>query len=305
MPDNQIDMVELEKQTNAEFGVPTETPEPNEPEVESSESQEPVETESETSTPTPQGQVESASQTEEKPDFSEYLKETPFKEIPELAKGYKELQSQFTKERERVKPYEDLLSRVNQDFGLRTYLSQAIQAYDHPEMLSAYQQQSEPKAENYDMFSPEGQQKFMQDMKAFYEKTIDTRINTRLMGMEQNAKIEEAKREFRSKFPNENPDEVLQFAKEKGTNWSLEDVWKIKNFDRIKSEALAEARKEVTKQLETASKSGTPSVASAPKAAIKLEDVMTHIAKYGSESAKKKFGDKRFNEVVMESAGMV
>lgn len=306
--DNQVNIDELREVENAgteftstpavEEGAPTEpvTAEPaSDADVESAQTEE---------APVAQGQSPTKSDDVSAPksDPLEWLKDTPYKEPAELVKGYKELQSLHSKTTEKMRPYKDIIDRMEGDLGLRTFISQALQGYDNPEMLKAYEGPiTEPNPANYDLVDPEQQAKYKSDLAAHLQRITDQRINQRLMQVEQNAKLDAAKNEFRAKYPGEDPDEVIKFARDKGQNWTLDDIRKIQKFDQIRSEALAEARKEVTKQLETAQKSKAPTTSTTGSTAIRAEDVLKHLSQYGSESTRKKYGDKRVLEVLHEA----
>jgi len=249
----------------------------------------------------PEEKIDYAARAKELEEQFKALTETPYKSVAEIVKGYKEIQGQYTKVNEKVKPVQQLLDQMAKDPTLRTFMEQAAQAYYNPAMLEAYNQTGIPDRKSYDMYSEEGAAKYDADIKAYYERTIDQRIGARLGQVEQQNALERAKMDFKSKFPDKDPERVLEYAKGRSNDWSLADVMKIMEYDNLKSQALEDARKEVTKQLETAQKSGSPVAASAPKVSVKVDDILGHISKYGSDSAMKKFTKAKVEEALMES----
>ena len=318
MPDNQqINEQDLEKQTNAEAGW--------EPSAEVGQSLggsatvEPATTTDATeaapvadkateapldATPEakPEEKIDYAARVKELEAQFNALNETPYKSVTDIVKGYKEIQGQYTRVNERAKLLpEQLLDQVSKDPTLRQFIEQAAQAYYNPQMLEAYNQTGVPDPKSYDMFSEEGMAKYHADTKAYYERTIDQRIGARLGQVEQQNALERAKMDFKSKFPDKDPEKVLEYAKGRSNDWSLADVMKIMEYDNLKSQSIEEARKEITKQLETAQKSGSPVAASAPKTAPKVDDILAHIVRFGPTSAVNKFTKAKVEEALMES----
>ena len=312
--DNQTTEKSLEELTNEAFsqeGIPQlnevrQSPQSDAPE------EEPASVEG-TPAQTQSGQVSDISEDERK--FLEEiraLKEisgTPFKSPADLVKSYKEVQSQWTKDHEfvtKVKPYEQLLNDVTTDANFANFLQQAAVLYKNPQLASAYinpsgNLNSPPDPRSYNMFDDADLQRYQKDQADYMARQLDARLNARFSTIEQQTRIEKAKAELKGAFPDVNPDEVLDWVQKKGTNWSLVDAYKIREFDNIKTKALEEARKELNQKLETAGKTTTPTTSASPKGGVKVEDILSHIARYGGDSARKKFGEKNFNDALRMS----
>lgn len=298
--DNPMTEADLKQLTNEAFGEPSEQPAPTaEP---SPEPEPPVAV----APPEPKGQAQ--------PDpLKSLFDDTPYKgddvmeSARKLVEGYKNIQSEYSKQRDKVKPYEQLLDDVAKDSGLANFIEQARMLYRNPQLASAYATQTghvdaPPDPRTFDMYDPTQYEAYQKALSDYNARQLDGRINARFSQIEQQQRIEKMKSELKLSFPDANPDDVLAKVQQKGTAWNLVDAYKALDYDNLKSKALDEARKEIKKQLETAKTSGTPTPSAAPKTAVNIEDIVNHIAKFGGVSAEKKFGKKAVTDAMRESS---
>lgn len=234
------------------------------------------------------------------------LEETPFKSVPDVVKGYKNILSESTKFREKAKPFEQLIDEASVDRNLGNYIQQAVMLYKNPQLAAAYATPggsvaSPPDPRNYDMFNPEQVQKYQTDLQGYMARELDGRLNARLSDMEQRQTLEKMKFEFKQAYPSADPESVLKWYREKGP-WSLTDVYKAMNYDNLKSEALNEARREITKQMESARTTKTPAGASTSSEPVKIQDVLDYVTRYGEKATRKKFGDTKYLEALRVDA---
>lgn len=299
MADNQVDIAELERITNEDEGWKLQTPEGEQPNPETqpqTSEQQPTESAPTVSpaTPAPAEQSKAAVIPDE---VLKVLEETPFKTIPDIVKGYKNSQSEFTKLNERVKPYEQLLNDVSADAGLRQFIDQAVQLYRNPQLAQAYAQPQqgagEPNPANYDFSTFEGIAQFQKDTIAHAQKAAFETVNQRMSSWEQKQALEKSKLEFSREFPDVNVDEVLGFVNERNGKWTLQDAYKIKNYENLKSQIYEQARKELTAKVNEAAKNAPASSAPSDKPAVSNSEIMQHIARYGHEAANKRWGAEK------------
>lgn len=237
---------------------------------------------------------------------------TPFKSVPDLIKAHKELQSQWTKDHDvvtRVKPYEQLLSDMN-DPNFANFLQQAAVLYKNPSLAASYinptgQINTPPDPRSYNMFEDQDLQRYQKDQTDYMNRQLDSRINARFAASEGQTKTDKMKSDLRTAFPESNPDDLLQWVGKRGNDWSLIDAYKIREFDNIKTKAMEDARKELNQKMETATRTTTPAPSASPKGNVKVEDIISHISRYGGDSARKKFGDKNYLEALRDSADAV
>jgi hypothetical protein len=295
--DNQVDLEQLREAENAGMeNLPTATAEKATPAVKAEPASEvSVESEDTGATVVADSQAnpsDDAGKPTGTPDLS-WLKETPYQSPDELVKGYKNLQAEHTKTSQRYKQYETIVDRLESDFAFQTFLTQAMQGYDNPALLEAYQGDTgKPNPANYDLVDPAQAAKFVQDITSYNERIVDQRLNTRMMDLQRNAKLEADKNAFRAQYPGIDPDEVIKYARSK-REWSIADVYKLQNYDNVKSEALAEARKELTKQLEVAQKTKTPQGSATAKTDVRPQDILADISKHGSKYAINKYTEAK------------
>lgn len=302
---SEVDYTELERMTNEEEGWVEQTenseptPEPvapqTEPVIEKPESTQVV-----PETPAP---VEQSKSAEVKVDdvVAKVSKETPYKTVDDLINGYKSSQSEVTKFIEQVKPFKQLIDDLNQDSGLRQFIEQATQLYRNPSLAQAYvQPQGQPDPRNYDLSTYEGLQQFQQDTIAHAQKAAFETVNQRMSGWEQQQALEKAKLEFRQKYSDANPDDVLKFIQSKGKNWTIEDAYKIMNYDKVKEHAYEQARKEVLEKANQAAKNAPVSSAPADKPSVSPSEMMNHITRYGLASANKKWGEEKVKTAIKQ-----
>lgn len=307
MAENQPSMAELKEATNMAMAdeVPYAiTPEP-EAKPDAPKADEPV-LELETATPPP-----TESKATLPPELQDAFKDTPFtgedlvKNVSDAVKSWKSTSSEYTKLREKVKPYEQLLDEVSRDQNLANFLRQAEMLYRNPQLASAYATpqgnvDAPPDPRQYDMYDANQYQAYQQALTDYNARFVDSRLNARLSQIEQQQKINDEKAKLQQAFPDVNPDEVLNRIRAKGTNWTAVDAYKALEYDNLKSKMLEEARKELTNKLETANKTTSPTPTGATKSTIKVADVIAYINKHGGESAKKKFGLEIFNKALRE-----
>lgn len=303
MPDNQqVSEQELEQLTNQAFGEElsgNRTPETQGSEVE------PATQVTQNAPVEPEGQADYSA-------LKPFLDETPYKgddvveSVKKMVEGYKNIQGQYTKTNERVKRYEQLLQDVEGDPALAQFIEQARTLYRNPQLAQAYQgggqQDAMPDPRSYDLSTYEGYEKFYSDMNNYQARQLDSRLNARFGQIEAQRMIDGQKNQLKQFFPDANPEDVVEQVQKKAGSWTLTDAYKALDYDNLKSRAMEEARKELTKQLENAGKSGTPSATSQSKGKVSVDDVLGHINRYGSEAARKKYGDKAYYEVLQSSS---
>lgn len=229
-------------------------------------------------------------------DVLKVLEETPFKSVPDVVKAYKNSQSEYTKLHEKVKPFEQLLNDASTDVQFRQFIEQATQLYRNPSLAQAYQQPQQTQTAginpaNYDLYTPEGQAAYQQAVMEHAQKAAFETVNQRMAGWEQQQQLERAKLEFRQKFPDVNPDDVIKFAQERANRPTpLEDIYKVMSYDQMKAKAYEEARKEVLAKAGEATKNSPVSSQASEKVSANPIDVMKYVQKNGLESANKKWG---------------
>ncbi len=286
----------LEQMTNQVFG--DEQPQPQE-----STAQDAPPTE-EAATP---AEAPQSGQVDMNESLKTILKETPFNgddivdNVKKFVEAHKNLQSEWTKKTTEIKPYDPLLKFMSADPKFAQAVEQLRTIYQNPQLANAYinpQGQvlnSRPNPLNYDLMTPDGIAKYDQDLTAFMERNVDSRLNTRLADLEQRTKLENFKLDFARRFPQvkDNAEELLGWAQEQIMNMNpIEAAYKLKNWDAIQTTALAEAKKTVTSKIEEAGKTKTPSGSGAGKPAANIADIVEHIGRYGIESAEKRYGEK-------------
>ena len=294
---------ELEQMTNEEEGWERQPEQgaPTEPTGELPTNETPVTAEPPKVEPETPAQSQSVSITD---DILKSLEETPFKSVPDVVKAYKNLQSEFTKERETVKPHKQLIDRINSDVNFRQFLAQAEQLYSNPQLAQSYlqpqQATGEPNPMNYDLYTPEGMAKFQQDTLAYAQKAAFETVNQRMSGWEQQQAIEREKLAFRQKYSDVDPDDVLNFVQERQGKWSLEDAYKIKNYDNLKQQAYEQAKKEIIAKSQEASKNTPANTGQASTPSVSPSEMMQFIQRYGVESANKKWGSGKVRDAIKQ-----
>jgi hypothetical protein len=233
------------------------------------------------------------------PQVPDFLKETPFKSPDELAKGYKNLQSEFTKTSQRIKPYEQFLERIEKDRAFANFVDQAKLLYDNPQLAQAYQppqaagEGGRPNPNAYDLSTAEGFAKYNQDFENYVLRNADSRVNARLSQIESQNRMEQEKWQFKQKFPDVqvDPEEAFRWAQQNVPNFNRYEVaYKLREFDNLKSKIAEEARKELNEQVKTAQTTRTPAASAPSHTVAKADDIIDYIARYGSDKAMAKFG---------------
>jgi len=227
-------------------------------------------------------------------DFSKYLAETPFKNIDEVVKGWKNAVGEMTRKNQKVKPYEPILNQADTDPEYAQYLQKAHQQYlAYKANPQAFQPQSQPQ-QAYDLYTPEGQAQFRQDMALQTQQQVEMvrmQYQQEIAKVQEQARFENMRAAFKAKFPDEDPDKLQEFWQEAVSQLTpYEIALRVRNFDKVQTDATSKARQEVNKQLETAQKTKTPA-SSPPAQAAKVEDILAHVGKYGAEAAFKRFGE--------------
>jgi len=232
---------------------------------------------------------------------------TPFKNVKDLVGAYKNLQGEFTKTREKTKPYEAVLDRMSEDQNFAGLVSQLQQMMDNPDMLKAYANQGlpgdpEPNPAQYETWTQEGLGKWQKDHDSWLQRQMDSRFNTLKSDIETRAKLENYEREFKGKFPNvEHPQELLQWAQKQGRTMNpFEAAFKLRNWDTMRSEIEAQVRKELGQKLESAGKTKTPQGTTA-KSETTAGEVVKHVSQYGYRAAVKRYGEADVNKALQLS----
>lgn len=308
----EVDLKELERLTNEEDGYVAEQTEESEPSVNEPQPQTngAIET-PESQTVVPEVPVTENKSAELKVDdvVSKVSKETPYKTVEDLINGYKSSQSEVTKFIEKVKPVEQLINDVTQDPQLRQFIDQAVQLYRNPSLAQQYVQPQTSNVQgvnpaNYDLYTPEGQYAYQQAVEQMAEQKAQRiafeTVNQRMSGWEQQQAIEKAKLEFSRENPEANVDEVMKFVQERNGKWSLSDAYKIANYDKVKSQAYEQAKKEILSKQQEAVKNSTQSSSSTDKPTITPTEMVSYVSKYGVESANKKWGVEKVRTAIRQ-----
>lgn len=298
MPDNQpVEVTEanLREMTNQFEGAPMMQPTESAPQEEGA----PVSPEAMPDQPQQNAPQEKGKAFEEA--LAEYLKDTPFKSVDELKKSYKEIQGEYTRVNQKVKPYEQLLSDLN-DPQFANFVDQARALYKNPHLAQAYTQPqaSMPDPRLYNLYDEKDVSRYNQDVSNFMAQQLDSRLNSRLSQIEQQNRLNDFRRELKSVYPDADPDEVEKFLQSKGNDWKYTDIYKVMHYDNLKSKLTDEIRKELTKQMEEAGKQTTPQTSTAQQGKPKAEDIIDYIAKRGLDAAKGKYGSKVTMDVVRQ-----
>jgi hypothetical protein len=304
----EVDLKELERLTNEEDGYVAEQTADAEPNVNESQPQtnNAIET-PESQTVIPEVPVVENKSAELKVDdvVSKVSKETPYKTVEDLINGYKSSQSEVTKFIEKVKPVEQLINDVTQDPQLRQFIDQAVQLYRNPQLAQQYMQPNvqnggQPNPQQYDLYTPEGLAQFQQDTLSYAQKAAFETVNQRMSGWEQQQQIEKAKLEFSRENPDANVDEVMKFVQERNGKWSLGDAYKIANYDKVKTQAYEQAKKEILSKQQEAVKNSTQSSSPTDKPTITPTEMVSYVSKYGVESANKKWGVEKVRTAIKQ-----
>lgn len=234
----------------------------------------------------------------------------PHKSVKDLIDGYKELQGRFSKDRERFKPYEYILDELERNPNYQNWIRQADTLFRNPELAKSFvtpqsQVVQPPDPARYDRYSPEGEGQYQKDLMAYMESIADRKANERVSGVTQQLELERQKAQLSRAFPDANVDDLIRQIQARGSNWTLVDTVKALRYDNIKTQALDEARKELTKKLEEASKSGTPQGTQGAPKVPNLDEILDFIQRQGSEAAKKKYGDRKYYDAVRESTNLL
>ncbi len=320
MAENQTQEPSLEELTNQTFGEDFQTPQGE------------VQTEVEVESKPQEGTVvegtapkeATATPTDGKayPDeLKNAFEETPFKgedvvkSVQDVVKSWKSSDAGYKKLESQVKPLMHIIEKANQNPQLKAFLDQALQVFENPQLANAYVNQNGqvdavPDPHKYNVADPNtgevywNKAEYDKDHANWVQRQVDSRISARMSQVEQNAKLEQHKYGFKQKYPDvqEDPDRLLADV---SAEWNrlnpIEVAWKIKNYDNLQSQALEKARKELTNDIKKAEQ-GTPQSASAPKQKVSVSDIITHINRYGSESAKKRFGGDAYKQALQSSA---
>jgi len=301
----QVDVKELERLTNESEGFFPEQAESN------PETPKPEPEQAPSPTPAPEAQ---AGQVQTPKELLEALNDTPFKGedvvkgVQDLVKSYKELQGTHTKVSQKVKPFEQLIERAVVDPNFAETLRLAERAYSDPsfaQQLQHGQQAQEPNLASYfpeGYVTPEGLAKYQQDMKAYLYRDVQQMVSSQLTEMKAQALRESYKSQFKASHPDvaEDLDQLLQWVQSQATQFNpYEIAWKLKTWDNREQSLSEKIRKELEKKIEQAGKA-SPSAPSAAPQKIDDAEIVKHITRYGTESAKKKYGEARTMEAMVK-----
>lgn len=305
---NQIDAAELERLTNEEEGweLQTETEQP-EPTPEAQTEIPVVNTEPQTVTPeTPVIESKSA-EVKVDPIIEKVAKETPYKTVDDLINGYKSSQTEVTKFIEQVKPHKQLIDDLTTNAEFRQFIEQATQLYRNPQLAQQYVQPQQQQFDgvnpaNYDLYTPEGQMAYQQavEQKALEkaQRVAFETVNQRMSGWEQQQEIERAKLQFSRENPDANVDEVLKFVQERNGKWTLSDAFKIANYDKVKTQAYEQAKKEILSKANEAAKNTQSTTTNSDKPSVSPSDIVSHVTKYGVNAANKRWGADKVKSAI-------
>jgi hypothetical protein len=304
MADNQPTPAELETMTNTvlapDFG--TEAPTEGQPQDASPKTDEPAqETAPQEQTPAqPDGGQVGIS-----PEILKVLEETPYKTIPDVVKGYKELQSQYTKVNEKVKPFEQLLNDISADPNIAKFVQEAVFLAKNPELARAYQAKNSPvdtppDPRQYDLYDPTQLQQYNEAFAQYMQRQVDVATQSRFKEVEQAREIDRMKMELKQSFPEADADEILAWVKQP-RQYSLSDAYKLKNWDAREQQLTEKIRKELNNRIETAGK-GTPTASASPPKQESISDIANFAAKHGEQATIKKYGQGRYMEAMQSAA---
>ena len=326
--DNQPTREQLEREAAEFLGEPYTAPAPkDEPAKEA-----PVETAPADSGGQAEGKESTAtppvSQAEEKfdltPDDKALLNEvralkeitgTSYKTPAEFFKGYKELQSEFTKVTTSVKPYKQLIDRLTSDGTFATTFNQLVEAYDHPELLEAYKGRQglvPPDPRQYDFQDPQAIAAYNEELGKYTERVADQRLNARLAPIEQQRreaeqaqKMEMHKAEFRKLYPDIDPDEVLKWVPEVQTGNPIVNLYRAREFGNLESRLTTKIRKDLEQKIQQAAQNQTPASTATPAPKVSIEDILHSVSSEGTEGAYKRYGKEKVHHAIRESSKML
>jgi len=239
---------------------------------------------------------------------------TPYKSPADLVKGYKELHSTWTKEHEfvnRVKPHEQLVNDMLTDPNFAQFIQEATTMFRNPQLAASYssaahgQVDAPPDPRNFDMYDPDQKLDYDKAQADYINRQLDSRINARFGQSEAKLRLENEKAQLKTLFPDTDPDDIVKRITERSKKgWNLVDGYKVLEFDNIEAKAREKARVELTSKFENAQRTGSPLSAGGSQQQVQLGDILDHITKHGSDSARKKFGDKNLERAISDSAAM-
>ena len=262
-----------------------------------------VETEEETLDATIQTKKDNPMNGKAESSVPEDLKDTPYKNWSEMVKGYKNLQGELTRTKEKSKGMEKFADKYSSDSEFKQYMEQAIGMYENPQLAQAYlgtqTNQAVPDPRNFDLYSDDGLTQYNTELGNYMARQLDTRINSRFKEMDYSRAREKSHSQLKEAFPEANADEVEKFINERSGKWSLSDVYKVQNYENLKQNLSDKIRKDMTSKIETASKS-TPISSGGITTGANAEDIVKYIVKHGSISAKKKYGGTQVSEAQRE-----
>jgi hypothetical protein len=218
--------------------------------------------------------------------------------VPDVVKAYKEHlgnETQLFQKWEKAKPFEHILDKATRDPQYKEMLRLADEMYSNPALAQQYAQPQlqKPDPTAYDMFDATQRAKYEQDLDKYFDLKVETKLSSRFAQSDMQNALERYKNEFKGKFKDvsEDLDPLLEWAKEQGIRTNpYETAYKLKNWDNREAQLTEKIRKELTTKIEVA-QNRTPTASPAPDTTtFTYIDVGKHIAKYGVESAEKKYG---------------
>lgn len=255
-----------------------------------------VNTEVPSGTAIPDGEGQTAQPAPSAPQRPEYLGDLPFNDPTQLVEGYKNLQRQYSEIVENP-----LIKAARTDPNLVDFINKAFQVYQNPYALQGNVPKA-PDPNNYNFLDDRERQQYEQDLQQYVDYKASETARERTMGFEQQLKFEQAKNEFRQKYPSVNFDEVKNFTEQKAKNGGLsyEDIYKIMSYDKVKQIAIEEY-KQKEKEKRMALQQQTPGGASIPVAsANNSEEVLRFINAHGFSEAEKRYGVAGVNKALEE-----
>ena len=310
---------ELEREANQMMGVDTGEQQPlSTPETPSTEPSETVEVQENPATEEP-GTAEAGSQPVGQPAFElsdderafmtelraiKEIQDTPFKTPGELVKGYKNAVTRLNEVNETVKPHKQLFDDLR-DETFRSRLEAALPLLRHPELASAYLNQSatsRPDPRRYDFFKEEDVARYEKDMADYEGRLVDSRLDIRLKPIEQQRQLEVKKLEFRQKYPDADVDTILEKASVVGQMNPIEGLYKVLEFDNMQSKITAQVRREFEDKLKKAGQTTTPQSTAQPAQKVTADDILKAIDVLGTKGAVKKYGESKVTDALRQDA---
>lgn len=245
---------------------------------------------------------------------------TPFKGgVKDIVDAWKNATRKIQELSEAHKPVEPYVARLQNDPKFKVAVDNLIAMIENPQLAEAYAAQHlgqganvRPDPAQYDLYDPNQRTQYDQAVAAYEQRMIQSTINARLGSIEQERLLQQRKWEFKQQYPDVDPDSVLQDAPKLSSVNPLVNAHKALAYDalvekhkaelaNLRSSIEQEVRKEYEGKIRTAAQTTTPSSTAPPQVKVSLSDILTHVTRYGSESAAKKYGADKVEAAIQET----